>query len=108
MVQGDESALASETVAEGGVIGTPDKLCPVAVDDPSPCLDERVVDGVQECRIGVEIRKSYGLQFEALAGKVRVDELFNSAFGGVGSIYRSEIREDLTRRFVCRFISESF
>lgn len=108
MVQGNESALASEAIAENGIVGAPDELCPVTVDDRSPCLDERVLDGIQEGRVWVEIRKSNGFQLEALAGKVRVDELFDCAFCGASSIYDSEIREDLTRRFVCRFINKSF
>ena len=33
------------------------------MDDPSPSFDERVLDAAKEGRVGIEIRKSYGLQF---------------------------------------------
>ena len=49
-------------------------------------LDERVLDAVKEVRTRIEIRKSYGPQFEALVGQVRVDEFTDSAFSEVCSV----------------------
>lgn len=48
MVQGNEGALTSDTIAECGIIGIPDELCPITVDDSSPSLDERILDGIKE------------------------------------------------------------
>jgi hypothetical protein len=55
VVQGNESTLTSDTIAESGIVGIPNELCPVAVDDPSPCLNEGVLDGIEEGRVGIEI-----------------------------------------------------
>ena len=106
MVQGNESTLTGDTIAKSRIIGIPDELCPVTVDDPSPCLKERIFNGIEEDRVGVEIRKSHGFQFEALAAEVGVNELFDCASGKGGSVDGSKICEDLTGGFVGWFIDE--
>lgn len=55
VIEGNESALTRNTIAEGGIVGAPDELRPVTVDDPRPGLDERVLDGIEEGRVGIEI-----------------------------------------------------
>lgn len=108
VVQGNESALASDAVTDSGIVSIPDELCPVTVDDGSPGLEERVLDGTKESRARVEIRKIHGFQFESLSGEVGVDELFDCAFSKASPIDGSEICKDLTGRFIGWFIGEGF
>ena len=84
VVQGDESALAGNTVAKSRGIGVPSELRPITVDNKGPGLDERVLDSTLESWIGIETRKSRSFQFKALAGKVRINELFDLAIGRIG------------------------
>jgi len=106
VVQGNERALASNTITESRLVGAPDELRPVTVDDGGPTLDQRILDAIKEGGIGVEIRKSDSFQFETLAGKVRIDELLDLTIGRVGSVDGCEICEDLAGRFVRRFVDE--
>lgn len=107
MVQGNERALASDTVAKSGIIGAPDELGPIAVDDGGPSLDKRVFDAIKEGWVGIEIRESDGFQFKTLAGKVRIDELLDLTIGRIGgAIDGCEIRENLARRSVRRFVDK--
>jgi len=106
VVQGNERALAGNTITKSRFVAVPDELCPVTVDDARPGLDQRVFDATEEGGVGVEIRNGSSFQFKTLAGKVRIDELLDLATGGVGSIDGSEVREDLARRFACRFVDE--
>lgn len=55
MIQGNESALTSDTIAQSGVISTPDELRPVTMDDPSPGPDKGDTDGVEEGGVWIEI-----------------------------------------------------
>lgn len=106
VIQGDERALTSDTIAKSRIVGAPDELCPVTVDDGGPSLDKRIFDAIEEGRVGVEIRKSDSFQFKTLAGKVRIDELLDLTIGGVGSVDGGEICENLAGRFVCRFVDK--
>jgi len=106
VVQGNERALTSNTIAKSRIVGAPDELRPVTVDDCGPSLDERVFDVTKEGGVGIEIRKSDSFQFETLAGKVRIDELLDLTIGRVGSIDGGEICENLAGRFVCRFVDK--
>ena len=91
VVQGNESALTSNPIAESGIVGVSDELRPVTMYDPRPGLDEGVLDVTKEGWIGIEVRKSHSFQFETLAREVRVNELLDCATGDAGSIYSGEI-----------------
>ena len=106
MVQGNERALTSDAIAKSGVVGIPDELCPVAVNDGGPCLHEWVFDAVEESWGLIEVGYSKSFQLETLAGKVRVDELLNLTIGRIGSVDGGEIGKDAAGRFVCRFVDE--
>ena len=106
MIQGNESTLTGNTVAQSGIVGVPNELRPVPVDDTRPRFDEGILDAIKEGRGGVEIRQRHRFQFKTLAGKVRIDELFDCAFRKGRSIDRREISEDLAGCFVCRLIDE--
>ena len=108
MVQGNEGALTSNTVAKSRVVGVPDELRPVTVDDAGPGLDKRVFDPIEEGGVGIEIGNGDGFQLKTLAGKVRIDELFNIAIGSncASSVEGSEICEDFAGRPVCGFVDE--
>lgn len=106
VVQGNERALTSNAIAKGRIVGVPDELRPVTVDDARPGLDKRVLDVIEEGGIGIEIGKSRRLQFEAFAGKVRIDELFHSTNGRVGAVDRSKVCQNLTGRLVGRFVDK--
>ena len=106
VVQGDERAFTSNAIAKSRVVGAPNELCPVTVDDCGPSLDEGVFDAIKKGGIGIKIRKSDSFQFETLAGKVRIDELLDLTIGRVGSVDGGEICENLAGRFVCRFIDK--
>jgi hypothetical protein len=107
VVQGNEGALTSNTIAKSRFISVPDELRPVTVDDARPSLDERVFDVIEEGGVLIEIGESDSLQLETLAGEIRVDELFDLAIRRVGSVDGGKIREDLAGWFVCRFVDES-
>jgi hypothetical protein len=107
VVQGNEGALTRNTIAKSRFISVPDELGPVTVDDARPSLDERVFDAIEEGGVLIEIGESDSLQFETLAGEIRVDELFDLAIRRVGSVDGGEIREDLAGRFVRWFVDES-
>jgi len=106
VVQGNERALASNTIAESRLVSASDELRPVTVDDGGPSLDKRIFDAIKEGGVGIEIRKSDSFQFETLAGKVRIDELLDLTVGGVGCIDDREICENLAGRFVRRFVDK--
>ena len=106
MVQGNERALTGDTIAKSRIVGVPAELCPVTVDDGGPSLDERVFDAIKEGGAWIETRKSDSFQFEALAGKVRIDELLDLTIGRVGPVDGREICENLAGRFVCRFVDK--
>ena len=106
VVQGNEGALASNTIAKSRVVGAPDELRPVTVDDGGPSLDKRVFDAIKEGGVGIEIRKSDSFQFETLAGKVRIDELLYLTIGRVGCVDGCEICENLAGRFARRFVDK--
>ena len=106
MVQGDEGALTGNAIAKSGVVRAPDELRPVTVNDGGPRLHERIFDVIQKCWVLIEIGDCDGFQLEALARKVRVDELLNLAIGRIGSVDGGEICEDGGWRLVCRFVDE--
>lgn len=86
MIQGDQRALAGNTIAKSRSIGLPGELCPITVDDKGPSPDERILDSIWESGIGVEIGKSHSLQFKAFTGEVRINELFDLAIGRIGAV----------------------
>lgn len=106
VIQWNESALASNTVAESGSVGIPDELRPITMDDTRPSLDERVFDVVKESGVAVEIREGDGFQLEPFAGKIRVDKLGDRTLCQAGPVDGREIRDDPTGRFVGRLIDE--
>ena len=107
VVQGDEGALTSNTIAKGRLVRVPDELRPISVDDAGPGLEERIFDTIQEGRIGIEIGDGNSLQLETLAREIRVDELLDLAIGGIGSVNGGEVCEDVAGRFVRWFVDES-
>ena len=56
MIQGDERALTGNAITESRIIGIPDELCPVTMDDAGPGLDKRVFDAIKKGGVGIEIR----------------------------------------------------
>ena len=106
VIQGNQRALACNAIAKSGIVGVPDELRPVPVDDTRPRFDEGILDAIKEGRGGVEIRQSHRFQFKTLAGKVRIDELFDCAFRKGRSIDCGEIGEDLAGCFVGRLVDE--
>lgn len=107
VIQGNQGALTSNAITKGGIVGVPDELGPITVDDGRPSLDKWVFDAVEEGGVGFETGEGNSFQLESLAGKVRIDELLDIAVRGVGSVDSGEIREDIAGRFVCRFVDES-
>ena len=93
MIQWIQSALASDTIAQGGIAGVPDKLCPVSMDYSRPGFDDGILDAIEEGRGVIEIRQSDRLQFKTFAGKVRIDELLDCVFRKGRSIDRCETSE---------------
>lgn len=63
MIRWVQSALASDTVAQSGMVGVLDKLCPVPMDYARPGFDEGILDTIKEGSGGIEIRQSDRLQF---------------------------------------------
>lgn len=106
MIQGNEGALTSNTIAKSGVVSVPDELCPVAVDDAGPGLDKRVLDAIEEGGVLIEIGDGNSFQLKTFAGKISVDELLDLAIRGVGSVDGGEVCEDLAGRFVCWLVDE--
>ena len=106
MIQGNESALASNTIAKGGIVGVPDELRPITMDDTRPSPDERIFDVVKESGVGIEIRKGDGFQLQPFAGEIRIDKLGDGTLCETGSVDGREIGDDLAGGSVCRLIDE--
>ena len=108
VVQGNERAFTSNTIAKSRLVCFPDELWPVIMDDPRPSLDEWILDVIQKGRVLVKFWKRDWLQLEALGRKVHVDELLDCAFGKAGPVDGGEVCEDLVRCLVGWFINDSF
>ena len=91
MIQGDERTLAGNAVAKSGSVGVPTELCPITVDDKGPSPHERILDFILESRVRVETRKSHSFQFKTLAGKVRINKLFDLTIGRIGAVDGGEV-----------------
>ena len=105
-VQRNESALARNAIAQSGVVDVPDQLCPITVHNAKPSLDKGILDAIEKGRGGIEIRQSHRFQFKTLAGKVRINELFDGAFRNARSIDCGEISEHLAGCLVGRFVDK--
>ena len=76
------------------------------MDDTGPRFDEGIFNTIEEGGGVIKIRQCHRFQFKTLAGKVRIDELFDYAFRKVRSIDCGETSEDLALSFVGWLIDE--
>ena len=90
--------------AGGGFVGSPSKLCPVAMNGLRPSLEERIRHIIEESRVRVEIGDVDKFELYPFALEVIVKELNDGLFCQVGGVNVLKVGEDLLRGLASRLV----